>query len=193
MQTTQRMQMFRELGEVQFTDDGISGIPVFNLSRYAAIALHSGHSVYATIDLLPDFTREECDIYIDRHFENMKSRKLSSFFGGLLPAKLLTAVARTLSISAEKKAELVGKERLRELIHTCKGWELEIEGTHGFESAQVCTGGVDISQINPETMEIRGIPGLYVAGELCDIDGPCGGYNLQWAWSSGAIAGSCKK
>ena len=179
----------RDYGEVQFTEDGISGIPVFNLSRYAAIALHNGRHVNVTLDLLPDFTREECEHFIEQHFENMKSRKLTSFFGGLLPGKLLTAVARTLSISAEKKVEIVGKERLNELIQTCKEWEMEIVETHGFEASQVCTGGVDISQINPETMEIKTIPGLYVAGELCDTDGPCGGYNLQWAWTSGAIAG----
>lgn len=179
----------QETGEVQFTEDGISGIPVFNLSRYAAIALHKGRYVNVTLDLLPDFTREECEHFIEQHFEDMKSRKLTSFFGGLLPGKLLTAVARTLSISAEKKAEVVGKERIHKLIQTCKRWEMEIAGAHGFEAAQVCAGGVDISQINPETMEIKTIPGLYVAGELCDADGPCGGYNLQWAWTSGAIAG----
>ena len=182
-------QKYRDYGEVQFTEDGISGIPVFNLSRYAAIALHKDQRVNVTLDLLPDFTRDECEHFIKQHFENMKSRKLTSFFGGLLPGKLLTAVARTLSISAEKKAEVVGKERLHELIQTCKGWEMEIAGTHGFEAAQVCTGGVDISQINPETMEVKTVPGLYIVGELCDADGPCGGYNLQWAWTSGAIAG----
>lgn len=180
---------YMELGEVQFTEDGISGIPVFNLSRYASIALHRGRHVNVTLDLLPDFTREECEHFIERHFGKMKSRKLISFFGGLLPGKLLTAVARTLSISAEKKAVVVGKERLHELIQTCKGWEMEIAGTHGFEAAQVCTGGVDISQINPENMEVKTVPGLYIVGELCDADGPCGGYNLQWAWTSGAMAG----
>ena len=180
---------FSESGEVQFTDDGISGIPVFNMSRFASPALNNGANVKAELDLLPDFSIGECDIFIENNYDIMKNRKLSSFFGGMIPAKLLTAVARTLSISSEKKAEEVGAERLKDLIRRCKSWEMKIEAVHGFEAAQVCLGGVDISQIDPGTMEAKDVPGLYVAGELADIDGPCGGYNLQWAWTSGAIAG----
>ena len=181
--------IFSESGEVQFTDDGISGIPVFNMSRFASQALNNAANVLVVLDLLPDFSVEECDIFIENNYDIMKSRKLSSFFGGLLPGKLLTAVARTLSVSAEKKAEETGAERLKDLIRRCKSWEMKIEDVHGFEAAQVCLGGVDISQTDPETMEAKDVPGLYVAGELADIDGPCGGYNLQWAWTSGAIAG----
>lgn len=182
-------KIFSESGEVQFTDDGISGIPVFNMSRFASPALDKGADVTAALDMLPDFSIEECDIFIENNYDIMKGRKLSSFFGGLLPGKLLTAVARTMSISAEKKAEETGAERLKDLIRRCKSWEMKIEAAHGFEAAQVCLGGVDISQIDPGTMGAKQVPGLYVAGELADIDGPCGGYNLQWAWTSGAIAG----
>ena len=183
-------RMFSETGEVQFTDDGISGIPVFNMSRLVSHAFHKEVNVAASLDLLPDFSVTDCDDYIEKNFDNMNSRKLTSFFGGFLPCKLLTAVARSLSISAEKKAIEIGTERLRYLLRTCKAWRLEIESTYGFEAAQVCTGGVDISGIDPVTMEVKDVQGLYVAGELADVDGPCGGYNLQWAWTSGAIAGS---
>lgn len=187
--TSGASEKYEETGEVQFTDDGISGIPVFNLSRYASIAVFNGRKVSVTLDLVPDFNNEECRSFIERNFEKMKDRKIVSLFGGWIHPKLLTAVARTLSISAEKKVVAVGKEKLLRLVRTFKAWEMEIDSTYGFESAQVCTGGVDVSLIDPETMEVRSHPGIFVTGEICDIDGPCGGYNLQWAWTSGAIAG----
>ena len=182
-------EVFKETGEVQFTDDGISGIPVFNMSRFASVALDDGGSVIAILDLLPDFSSEECYDFIDKNYESMKDRKLISFFGGLLPGKLLTAAARSISLSSEKKVSETGADQMKELIGVCKGWKLEVLQAHGFEAAQVCSGGVDFSDIDPSTMEVKKFPGLYVAGELADVDGPCGGFNLQWAWTSGAIAG----
>ena len=178
-----------DTGEVQFTDDGISGIPVFNVSGNVSEALHEGRLVSARLDLLPDITKEQCEDFIEKKYDLMQERKISGFFGGLLPVKLLTAVARSLGISAEKRTGDIGKERVGQLLAKCKKWELEIKETYGFDHAQVCRGGVDLSRIDPETMQVKKAPGLFIAGELADIDGPCGGYNLQWAWTSGAIAG----
>ena len=81
------------------------------------------------------------------------------------------------------------KEEKKALVCTCRNFRLEICGYNGFDQAQVCSGGVDTAQVNPETMESGLVPGLYFAGEILDIDGACGGYNLQWAWSSGWLAG----
>ena len=178
-----------DTGEVQFTDDGISGIPVFNVSGNVSEALHEGRLVSAHLDLLPDITKEQCEDFIEKKYDLMQERKIYGFFGGLIPVKLLTAVARSLGISAEKRTGDIGKERVGQLLTKCKKWELEIKETYGFDHAQVCRGGVDLSRLDPETMQVKETPGLFIAGELADIDGPCGGYNLQWAWTSGAIAG----
>ena len=178
-----------DTGEVQFTDDGISGIPVFNVSGDVSEALHEGRLVSARLDLLPDITKEQCEDFIEKKYDLMQERKISGFFGGLLPVKLLTAVARSLGISAEKRTGDIGMTRVGQLLTKCKKWELEIKETYGFDHAQVCRGGVDLSRLDPETMQVKETPGLFIAGELADIDGPCGGYNLQWAWTSGAIAG----
>lgn len=179
----------QDRGEVQFTDDGISGIPVFNVSRYACDGLYEGHKVKLILDLLPDFSKEECLEYTDRFFDSMRSRRLTSFFGGMLPGKLIASLCRDLSISCDRCAEEIGRARLAEFISLCKSWELDVTGAYGFDYAQVCRGGVDTARLDPETMMSNVIPGLYVAGELADIDGPCGGYNLQWSWTSGALSG----
>ena len=178
-----------DTGEVQFTDDGISGIPVFNVSGNVSEALHEDRRVTARLDLLPDITKEQCEDFIEKKYDLMQERKISGLFGGLIPVKLLTAVARSLGISAEKRTGDIGRTRVGQLLDKCKKWELEIKETYGFDHAQVCRGGVDLSRIDPETMQVKKAPGLFIAGELADIDGPCGGYNLQWAWTSGAIAG----
>ena len=176
-------------GELQFTDDGISGIPVFQISRYATLALDEGDEVEVEIDAAPGMTSEELDEYFSYGRKNAEDRSLKNFLGGIMPSKLVSAIADKASISYDKKIRDIGEEKVIEIIQSIKEYRLKIIKTNGFDGAQVCRGGVNLSEINFDTMEHQRIKGLFFAGEIIDIDGPCGGYNLQWAWSSGAVAG----
>ena len=151
-----------ESGEIQITEQGISGIPVMNLSRYAAKALAAGKQVELLTDFLPEWDWEE-GRRIVLNCEN---------YGGILPAKLIGALPG----SSE------GFYRM------CRNCLLTVTGLRDPENAQVTCGGVCLREVNPDTMESTKVKGLYFAGEVLDVDGRCGGYNLQWAWTSGAIA-----
>ena len=108
---------------------------------------------------------------------------------GLLNHKLSGVLLKEAHISLKKPAEEITKKELLQLVKQCKHMEVCVTGSKSFEQAQVCSGGVDTTQVNAQTLESTRNSGLYFAGELLDIDGKCGGYNLQWAWSSGYVAG----
>jgi len=163
----------KEQGELQLTEYGVSGIPVFQLSRYAVCALREGHRVGLTLDFFPEYTNEELKKLLFGRKEHCPYKTEKELLIGLLPEKLIKVLASD-----------------RDFPNSLKDFPLEVTDTMSFAQAQVCCGGVDTAEVNPRTMESRLKKGLYFAGELLDIDGICGGYNLQWAWSSGAAAGS---
>ena len=165
-----------EEGELQLTDYGISGIPVFQLSGLAAKLLQHQHSVTLMIDFLPDVTPKELEELLLKRKELCPYKTTKELCIGLFPKKLI-------EVLVDKKTDL------STLAEKIKKFSMEIVGTKPFSNAQVCQGGVSLEEISPKTMECKKIPGLYLAGELLDADGICGGYNLQWAWSSGACAG----
>lgn len=165
-----------EEGELQLTDYGISGIPVFQLSGLAAKLLQHQHSVTLMLDFLPDVTPKELEDLLLKRKELCPYKTTKELCIGLFPKKLI-------EVLVDKKTDL------STLAEKIKKFSMEIVGTKPFSNAQVCQGGVSLEEISPKTMECKKIPGLYLAGELLDADGICGGYNLQWAWSSGACAG----
>ena len=165
-----------EEGELQLTDYGISGIPVFQLSGLAAKLLQHQHSVTLMIDFLPDVTPKELEELLLKRKELCPYKTTKELCIGLFPKKLI-------EVLVDKKTDL------STLAEKIKKFSMEIVGTKPFSNAQVCQGGVSLEEISPKTMECKKILGLYLAGELLDADGICGGYNLQWAWSSGACAG----
>lgn len=165
-----------EEGELQLTDYGISGIPVFQLSGLAAKLLQHQHSVTLMIDFLPDVTPKELEELLLKRKELCPYKTTKELCIGLFPKKLI-------EVLVDKNTDL------STLAEKIKKFSMEIVGTKPFSNAQVCQGGVSLEEISPKTMECKKIPGLYLAGELLDADGICGGYNLQWAWSSGACAG----
>lgn len=167
--------MKTEAGEIQLTDYGISGIPVFQLSRYAIRAIEERCSVVLELDFLPDFTEEELYLNIENREENCPYKSLPEQLIGLLPSKLIPVVA-------PKEADI------REIIRNCKQYPVSIKGASSLQQAQVCSGGVLTEGLDAHLQSLQH-PGLYFAGEVVDVDGACGGYNLQWAWSSGAVAG----
>ena len=162
----------KERGEIQLTDYGISGIPVFQLSRYAVRALAEGKIAELSVNFFPEYTTEELTKLLDKRRELCPYQSAAVLLVGLLPDKLIRAFRKQ-----------------KDLIQTLTSYRLTVRESTGLEQAQVCSGGVDTTQVNEETLESHIHKGLYLAGELLDIDGPCGGYNLQWAWSSGAVTG----
>lgn len=185
----------REAGELQLVDYGISGIPVFQLSRYAAYALQEGKKSAVYINFLPGFTDEaedprECALRLYRQRQQrLAGRKMESFFTGLLHQKLGQLLLRMASVRPELPVAELSEKQLRSLASLSVRFKAECVEMNGFLQAQVVAGGVDTTEVDPYTMASRLVPGLYFAGEVLDIDGICGGYNLQWAWASGFVAG----
>ena len=159
-------------GEVQLTDYGVSGIPVFQISRYAIRAIYEKKKVELSINFFPELTKQELQEYLGRRKNDCPYKNEKELLTGLFPEKLIRV------LSAQK-----------DLISAITDFRLSVKSGLSFEQAQICSGGVDTSEVDSHTMESRLHKGLYFAGELLDIDGTCGGYNLQWAWSSGATAG----
>ncbi len=173
-------------GEILFTDYGISGPPVFQLSA----RLPFNNNITASIDFMPEYSPKEIYDILEYRRDNLSYTTMENFFSGLLNKRLGNLIARRVGI--EKLSFNVGgldKQLLWSIASVIKDYRLEIKGTKGFENAQVTAGGVLTSDFDDKTMESRLIKGLYACGEVLDIYGDCGGYNLQWAWSSGRLAG----
>lgn len=180
----------KEKGELLFADYGLSGIPVFQVSRFAGEALLHGSRVTCKLDVLPEYTLDEVTKLLQNRFEKLKNRTAEELLIGLLNHKLNYILLKECGIdpvSDSKKAYM--QEDFARLAALYKGLSCQVTELNPFSNAQVCAGGVETKEIEPDTMESRLVKGLYFAGELVDVDGTCGGYNLQWAWSSGYVAG----
>lgn len=179
----------QEFGELQLTDYGISGIPVFQLSRYVSYGIYEKKKVTAKIDFLPEYEKESWIAFVKNKWEHSsKDLTCEEFFQGFLNKKLNLMFLKAAGIKAEMPLRQLKYSKLEETICSMKCWNVEIEGTNPYENAQICAGGVSMDEIN-QNMESKIVPGLYFAGEVLDVDGRCGGYNLQWAWTSGYLAG----
>lgn len=177
-----------EEGELQLTDYGISGIPVFQVSRFASKALVKGESVHALLNFLPHVEAEELEKYLGKCFLQREKTAKQALIG-TFQSKLIPVFLRLSGIDEKLMADKVGQIRLKRLADVIRNFRVDIIGTKKFDHAQVTAGGVDTSEIVNETLESKLVQGLFFAGEMIDIDGKCGGYNLQWAWSSGYVAG----
>ena len=179
----------RDTGEIQLTNYGISGIPVFQVSRYAAQALYEKRAVAAELDFMPDFTAEQMETFLKTRASARPGKSAEEFLIGLFHKKLSDLWIRLSGIPRTKRAGELTEEEIRKLCSLTKCFCVTVTETNSYDQAQVCCGGIDTSGVDPETLESRFVPGLYFAGEILDVDGMCGGYNLQWAWSSGYVAG----
>lgn len=177
----------REKGELQLTAYGISGIPVFQISRYAARAKAEGKKVQVQIDYLPGVKKAVLDEMLKKRFRT-KSKTAEEACIGLLHKKLASLFLRLSGIKTNMPAKAVSDEQRKKLVENIKALRTEVMDTNGFEQAQVTAGGVSTWEIAPDTMESILVPGLYFTGEVMDVDGICGGYNLQWCWSSAYLA-----
>ena len=177
----------RDQGEVQWTDYGVSGIVTFQISRFAVRALNAGSRVSLWMDLLPAFEEDALQQMLIQRIHKFPERRAEELFVGIFQKKVITFL---LKYNQLKPDDLLSETKVLLLCNTIKHLKLTINGYKSYEAAQVCSGGIDIQEIDPETMESLIQKGFYVTGEILDIDGACGGYNLQWAWSSGYVAGT---
>lgn len=180
-----------ESGELQLTDYGVSGICMFQLSSLASRALRGGKRVTIAIDFLPEYFREQVLALIFERTNSIyaKNKTMEQSLIGLFADKLGAALLDEAAIPRDLAGGRLSDPQAKRLVDRIKHFEIPITATRSFEQAQVTAGGVDTSEVSPDTMGSRLIPGLYFAGEMLDVDGICGGFNLQWAWSSGALAG----
>lgn len=179
----------QDTGELQWTENGISGIVVFQVSRFASIALQQGAKVKVLLDFLPEMPGVELRSLLCHLIERYSEATIAEALAGLLPSKLLQVLMGQMRMRPGSRAGSLTEVQCSNLAHVMKNFVLPITGTRDFDQCQVCAGGVPLEEVDPETLNSRICPGLSLAGEILDIDGPCGGYNLQWAWSSGYVAG----
>lgn len=178
----------KEEGEIQLTDYGISGICTFNLSRFVSRNLYENKNNYVIINFLPFLEENKISFFEERN-ELIKDRTLLEFLEGLLNNKLVKVLLNIININSDRKWQDLKYEEKEKLVEIITNFKLEITGTNSFEQAQVCSGGVPLSEIKIKTMESIYQENLYIVGELLDVDGDCGGYNLSFAWISGMLAG----
>lgn len=174
------------VGEVIFGAGSLSGICVMQLSR--AVACQKGSAALA-LDFLPEMDEGALRGFLLRLCEEHPAFPAARLLDGVLPAKLTTEVLRRCGIRGEGKCKDIPRKQLGALAHGCKAFVLKITGTGDWADAQVTAGGVPLTELSLPQMASRCCPGLFITGELCDVDGDCGGYNLHWAWATGMLAG----
>ncbi len=177
-------------GEAQLTDYGISGICIFNLSSLVSRSLENSKKVELKIDFLPNIDNLLC--FLNERNKLLLNRNISELFDSLLNYKLVNFLLKKSNINPKKNYDELTKKEKNNLTTNFKSFNLEIIGYNDFSQAQVCTGGIPLNEINPYTMESLKTKNLYLIGELLDVDGICGGYNLAFAWISALIVGRMK-
>lgn len=178
----------REEGEVQMTDYGISGIPVMQISGMAARLLESKQRVFVQIDFLPEFSDSAFSDEIERRMREDRSQMLGDLFLGLVHKKILDLLLAEKGLQAEMKARRIDDAGIRQILQSMREYTLEVIQVKSFKQAQVTSGGILLEDTDAD-FQSRLQPGLFFAGEVLDVDGRCGGYNLQWAFATGYIAG----
>ncbi len=173
-------------GEVQFTDYGVTGPAVFDLSRAASFA---GEGCTLCLRLLPEMEKSEIMDYLLQKQADFPNYKAENLLSGALHNSIARTILRRAEVPADARLWSFTEKTLSSIRDLILRFELPLLGTLTFDEAQVTAGGMVTEQFNPETLESLLVPGLYACGEVLDIDGDCGGFNLQWAWSSGRLAG----
>lgn len=177
-----------EEGELQLTDYGISGIPVFQISRIIAKELKKQNEVHVQIDFIPGMTQEQWNDFVVNRIAAYHGFTLEEFMTGLLHKKIGLMLLKKYGLKPGEVLDSQHEEILSLICKEMKMFTVVPSKVNGFEQAQVCSGGVDFAELTTELESVYQ-PGLFICGEMVDVDGKCGGYNLQWAWTSGYIAG----
>jgi len=175
-------------GEMLFTHFGVSGPIVMDMSKNIGELLKNG-PVKLFLDLKPALDFKKLDKRIQRDFQEFKGRMFKSSLKGLLPLSMIPLIIKLSGIEPEKKVDYITREERNKLVHLLKELELTPTGLLGFKWSVITSGGVALKEVNPNTMGSKKVENLYFAGEILDLDGPSGGYNLQECWSTGYLAG----
>ena len=179
-----------EEGEILFTDYGISGPPILQISRKVIEELNKENRPYLNIDMFPVYSKLKLYDILEDRFRSLGYKTIEESIIGFINKKLIPVVLYEAGFNElNKLCGKLNKKEIYKIIDILKGWKFEVTGHNSWQQAQSTAGGVKLSEINPKTLESLKVKGLYLAGEILDVDGDCGGFNLQWAWSSGFTAG----
>lgn len=179
-----------DTGEIQYTEYGLSGIPSMQVSRFVSQALAQNKGdVVAAVDSCPSFTPQELDEILNSLIKRNSTMTGELLLAGLLPKRLGMTLLADCSINPSKEIGKIHPAVVEKITAAVKNKKYKVCSVKGFNDAQVTTGGIPAAEIDCNTLELKKVRGMFVAGEIIDVDGDCGGYNLQWAWSSGYKAG----
>ena len=174
-------------GDLLFTAYGLSGSAILDISRIASKAFVEGETVHVMLDLLPNLTREALNALLQKRLSFSKGKSLGLWLEGIIPKKLAQFIIHHTKLEHIQEASALGAKEIKKIVFALKALRITIEGTKGFESAEVCAGGVDVRELNAKNLMSQKIENLYFCGEVLDIDGDCGGFNLHFAWASGYL------
>ncbi len=176
-------------GDILFAAYGISGLAILDISQLASNALLHKQRVSISLNLLPRYERGELVNILEKLFASVPKHDVHTALCGLLPAKIITYLLEDAAILQNASVSILSPKDVKKLAHLIGEWKFDVIDTHGFKHAEVSGGGVSTAQINNKTMESKLVEGLYFSGEVLDIVGKRGGYNFNFAWASGMIAG----
>lgn len=174
-----------EFGEVLFTDYGLSGPPILQISREV---LRSSQPCQISLDIVPEIAFDELNDILANRKKNLINRNLDEFFTGMLQKRIGQVILKQAGCKLTDRVSTLDSSKLKVLASLMKNWCFNVTGTTGFNNSQVTAGGLDTNAFNHNSMECKTAKSLYCIGEILDVDGDCGGFNLQWAWSSAFCA-----
>ena len=180
--------LYEGFGEMLFTHYGVSGPLILSAGSYYG-EKEKQEGCLLRLDLKPALTEEQLDKRILRDFEGKENRRFKNVLGGLFPVRLIPVMIRLSGICPDRPVNEITREERRRFVSLIKNWQMHITGTGDYTEAIVTRGGIHVKEVNPSTMESVKLQGLYFAGEVLDLDGLTGGFNLQIAWSTGYLAG----
>jgi len=181
-------QITEKEGDILFTNYGISGLAILDLSREVSTRLAAFDYCELSLDLMPTLGKERLTNLLLNRMQKKSEKPIELWLQGVLNKKLIRIILERSKCRSRVEGDLNRKE-INKLVHTIKNLKLSINDTRGFKGAEVATGGIDTTEVNPKTMESKLVPNLYFAGEILDVDGDRGGFNFHFAWVSGMRAG----
>jgi predicted Rossmann fold flavoprotein len=184
-----RQKLISSRGAMIFTADGVSGPAIIDLSSRIGALLPD--QVILQIDLQPDMEKVELEKKIQHDFHHSHNKIFKNYLANLVQPKLVPVIMQLSGIDGQKQVNTIAKEERQVLVRALKEFTLEVRALKGFDKAMLTAGGVDIREVDSKNMRSRIYQNLYLAGEILDLDGPTGGYNLQICWSTGFTAGNC--
>ena len=183
----------KDRGEMIFTHFGISGPVILHMSHIVYDSLGSGKKVFLSVDFKPEVNHHELGVLFQEELKANPARKITNVLKEFIPARLVRRFLEAVPMDPDKKLSQVSKEETKAILEKLKGFKLIVESVRPIQEAMVTCGGISVKEIDPKNMESKIVKGLYFAGEVIDVDGRTGGYNLQAAFSTGWIAGGAPK